>query len=52
MSLDKAKKMLDDERGPLARMGNARTVFKAALDLGAVVAEVGLCFSSDMAYTK
>lgn len=40
MALEKATRMLEVEKGPLGSMGNARTVFKIALEFGAAVAEV------------
>lgn len=39
-ALEKAAKMVEDNNGPLARMGNARVVLKTILDFGTVVAEV------------
>lgn len=43
IALKKAKKMLEDEKGPLGGMGNARPVLKTLLDLGSAVAEVSPC---------
>lgn len=35
--------MIENENGPLERMGNARMVLKTILDFGGVAAEVSLC---------